>query len=136
MSLHDLGLRTLSDVTAFRVRLAEELRDHFPDQEAFGILLSVEEAIVNAVKHGNQLDPNKQVRVTYSLTKGKFEMTVEDEGPGFNPADVPDPLDPENLERPGGRGLLLMRSYLTEVEYSPRGNRVRLLKTLDEPVLA
>jgi serine/threonine-protein kinase RsbW len=68
------------------------------------------------------------VQVRCHLTPESVLVEVEDEGDGFNPESVPDPRDPENLERPSGRGLLLMRHYLTEVRYHGRGNRVTLCK--------
>jgi serine/threonine-protein kinase RsbW len=101
---------------------------HFDEREIFGIRLSLEEALVNAVKHGNQMDRNKQVRVSYRMDETRFEVTVQDEGSGFNPEEVPDPLDFENMERPCGRGLLLMRTYMTEVIFHPPGNKVTMTK--------
>src|SRR5947208_16652329 len=92
----------------------------FSEREIFGIKLAVEEALVNAIKHGNQMDQGKRVHVTYHLRADRFEVQIIDEGAGFDPDDVPDPTAPENLERPCGRGLLLMRSYMTEVVYHDR----------------
>lgn len=100
----------------------------FSEREIFGIKLAVEEALVNAIKHGNQMDPAKQVHVTFHLHADRFEVLIADEGPGFDPEDVPDPTAPENLERPCGRGLLIMRSYMTEVVYHDRGRAVRMAK--------
>ena len=89
---------------------------------------ATEEAIVNAMKHGNQMDRNKTVRIAYSVGPDRFDCLVADEGPGFEPADVPDPTAAENLERPCGRGLMLMRHYMTAVEYNDRGNAVSMCK--------
>src|SRR5262245_52608046 len=96
----------------------------FADHDIFAIKLALEEALVNAIKHGNQLDRAKQVRVAFHVTIDRFEVQITDEGPGFDPGDVPDPTAPENLERPCGRGLLLMRHYMTEVTYTDRGRAV------------
>ena len=98
------------------------------DRDIFGIKLALEEALVNAIKHGNQMDRAKQVRISYRLHADRFEVTVSDEGPGFDPSDVPDPTAVENLERPCGRGLMLMRHYMTEVAYNDRGNGVVMSK--------
>jgi serine/threonine-protein kinase RsbW len=98
----------------------------YPEQDRFGMRLALEEALVNAVKHGNQSDPTKCVRVGYQVTAEGVLVEVEDEGAGFDPRKVPDPCAPENLERPGGRGLLLMRSYMTWVRFNPCGNCVTL----------
>ena len=100
----------------------------FTEREIFAIKLAVEEALVNAIKHGNQMDRGKKVHVTYHVHADRFEVLITDEGPGFDPEDVPDPTAPENLERPCGRGLLLMRSYMTEVAYHDRGRAVRMAK--------
>jgi serine/threonine-protein kinase RsbW len=100
----------------------------FTDHDIFAIRLAVEEALVNAIKHGNQMDRAKNVRVVYHISPDRFEVEIADEGPGFDPGDVPDPTAPENLERPCGRGLLLMRHYMTEVAYHDRGRAVRMAK--------
>jgi serine/threonine-protein kinase RsbW len=100
----------------------------FTDHEVFGIKLAVEEALVNAIKHGNQMDRGKTVRIRYTLHAERFEIHIADEGPGFDPADVPDPTAVENLERPCGRGLMLMKYYMSEVVFGPRGNSVRMSK--------
>jgi serine/threonine-protein kinase RsbW len=100
----------------------------YSEQDIFGVRLALTEALVNAVRHGNQGDPGKQVRVYYRLTSAEVEVEVEDEGQGFDPTGVPDPTSPERLEQPGGRGLLLMRHYLSSVEYNERGNAVILRK--------
>jgi serine/threonine-protein kinase RsbW len=100
----------------------------FADHDIFAIKLALEEALVNAIKHGNQLDRAKAVRVAYRVSAERFEVRITDEGPGFDPADVPDPTAPENLERPCGRGILLMRHYMTEVAYTDCGRAVHMAK--------
>ena len=84
--------------------------------------------LVNAIKHGNQFDRNKKVRIAYKVDRERFDVHISDEGCGFDPADVPDPTAIENLERPCGRGLMLMRYYMTEVNFSSSGNSVRMTK--------
>jgi len=100
----------------------------FEEREIFSIKLALEEALVNAIKHGNQMDRSKKVHISYSVSPDRFEIKIADEGKGFDPEDVPDPMAPENLERPCGRGLLLMRHYMTEVIYHPPGNRLSMSK--------
>jgi serine/threonine-protein kinase RsbW len=100
----------------------------FEEREVFSIRLALEEALVNAIKHGNQMDRRKKVHITYQVSPERFEVRIADEGAGFDPDDVPDPMAPENLERPCGRGLLLMRHYMTEVTYHPPGNRLFMTK--------
>jgi serine/threonine-protein kinase RsbW len=121
-----------SDLSAAR-QLQNEIEEalqicHFAEPEVFAIKMAVEEALVNAIKHGNQMDPCKCVRVTYCVRPELFEVRISDEGPGFDPADVPDPTAPENLERPCGRGLLLMRYYMNEVTFLDRGNTICMFK--------
>ena len=79
--------------------------------------LAVREAVANAIKHGNGGDPRKQVEVEVRIDAGDVEVSVRDEGKGFDPASVADPLAPENLLRPGGRGIFYMRSLMDKVEY-------------------
>jgi serine/threonine-protein kinase RsbW len=120
-----------SDLEAAR-RVQEEIerlvRTAFAEHEAFAIKMAVEEALVNAIKHGNQMDPEKTVRGNYVLGSERFEVRITDEGPGFNPDDVPDPTAPENLERPCGRGLLLIRYYMSSVTFQDNGRTIVMHK--------
>ena len=101
---------------------------HYGEHDIFAIKLAVEEALVNAIKHGNQMDQRKKVHIIYHILPERFEIHITDEGTGFDPGDVPDPTTPECLERPCGRGLMLMRHYMNEVLYNERGNSVRMSK--------
>jgi serine/threonine-protein kinase RsbW len=101
------------------------------EQEVFGVHLAVEEALVNAIKHGNQLDESKQVRVCCRLFTDRLWIEIADEGCGFDPRCVPDCTADENLDVPNGRGIMLMRSFMSRVEYSPQGNCVVLEKQRD-----
>ena len=89
---------------------------------------ALDEAIVNAIKHGNAFHPEKTVRVNCLISDELFRVEIEDQGPGFRLEDVPDPTDDENLERPCGRGIMLMRSFMTKIEYNESGNLVLLEK--------
>jgi serine/threonine-protein kinase RsbW len=100
----------------------------YSSRDVFAVRLALEEAVVNAIKHGHQGDPSKVVRVLYGVGPQQVVLVVEDQGPGFRPEDLPDPLDPENLERACGRGVFLMRHYMDEVKYNDRGNCVTLCK--------
>ena len=100
----------------------------FGERDIFSIKLALEEALVNAIKHGNQMDRSKRVFISYRFVNDLFEVQITDEGPGFDPTDVPDPTAVENLERPCGRGLMLMRHYMTEVTFHPPGNAVLMTK--------
>jgi serine/threonine-protein kinase RsbW len=97
--------------------------------------VSVRECVVNALKHGNKLDPGKRVSVTFGLAQGAIEVWIQDQGAGFNPDAVPDATAPENLLNAAGRGLFFMRAFMSEVEYMfpPEGGTiVRLLKTIEK----
>jgi serine/threonine-protein kinase RsbW len=98
------------------------------EKEIFSVRLALEEALVNAIKHGNQLDRAKKVHISYRFLADRLEIQITDEGCGFDPGDVPDPTAVENLERPCGRGLMLMRHYMSEVNYNDRGNSVVMAK--------
>jgi serine/threonine-protein kinase RsbW len=108
------------------IDLLEEMS--FPPRGIFGVRLALEEAIVNAIKHGNRMDPDKSVRIHCRVCNEKVRIVIEDEGIGFSPDLVPDPTSDENLEKPCGRGIMLMRAFLSLVEYNEEGNRVTLEK--------
>jgi serine/threonine-protein kinase RsbW len=121
-----------SDSTESR-RVQDEIEQHlrahqYSEREIFSIKLALEEAMVNAIKHGNQLDKQKKVHVHYKVTSSRFDVRITDEGGGFDPGDVPDPTAVENLERPSGRGLMLMRHYMSEVCYNDNGTTVVMSK--------
>jgi serine/threonine-protein kinase RsbW len=84
----------------------------------FAIDLAVRESVANAVKHGNKLDPQKNVELTLEDSQGAFEITVRDHGSGFDIEDIPDPTNPDNLLKSNGRGILFMRSFMDVVEWS------------------
>lgn len=97
----------------------------------FGIDMAVREVVANAVKHGNKLDENKQVELTFANKEEGFEVTVRDFGKGFNVEDVPDPTNPENLMKADGRGILFMRTFMDTVEWfnhKDGGMMVKMLK--------
>ena len=100
----------------------------FHSREQFGIRLAVDEAVTNAIKHGNQFHPKKTVRVDFRLDQRGVRIEIEDQGMGFRLEEVPDPTADENLERPSGRGLMLMREFMTRIEFNAKGNRVVLEK--------
>jgi serine/threonine-protein kinase RsbW len=118
-------------------RVQEEIEQtlrsfRYSEREIFSIKLALEEALVNAIKHGNQMDRSKKVHIAYLVTVNRFDVHITDEGPGFDPGEVPDPTCVENLERPSGRGLMLMRHYMNEVYYSSQGNTVCMRKDRSE----
>lgn len=106
----------------------------FSQDDIFAVHLALEEAFLNAVKHGNKMDSTKKVTVEYTLDQEKVEIVVTDEGAGFDPGAIPDPRVGENLYRPEGRGLLLISSYMHRVEYTARGNSLRMVRYRGRPI--
>jgi serine/threonine-protein kinase RsbW len=100
--------------------------------ERSNLFIALDEAFVNAVKHGNKNDPKKLLRVTAELSRHEACFTVEDEGEGFNVQGIPDPCDPANLFKTSGRGVLLIYNIMDEVEYNAQGNRVKMVKRPEE----
>ncbi|HEX8776335.1 MAG TPA: ATP-binding protein [Pyrinomonadaceae bacterium] len=96
--------------------------------ERSNLFIALDEAFVNAVKHGNKNDPTKLVRITAELSPKEARFTVEDEGDGFNVDQIPDPRDPLNLFKSSGRGVLLIYNIMDKVEYNERGNRLTMIK--------
>jgi serine/threonine-protein kinase RsbW len=119
----------LGEARVLQARIEDALvATAYNEHDIFAIKLAVEEALVNAIKHGNQLDPDKKVDVSFQVTCERFDIRIVDEGPGFNPEEVPDPTAEENIERPCGRGLLLIRGFMSDVQYHGRGNVVTMCK--------
>ena len=125
------------------VRLMHALLDYLLDRVAqLGVapddnthlFIALDEAFVNAVKHGNKFDPTKLVYVTAELSAQEARFTIEDQGPGFDVHAIPDPLDPANLFKTSGRGVLLIHNIMDEVQYNESGNRITMVKkrTKDE----
>jgi serine/threonine-protein kinase RsbW len=100
----------------------------YPEDDIVGVRLAMQEAIVNAVQHGNGNNPAKRVEVHHRVSADGVLIKVQDQGRGFDPNAVPDPCAPENLERLGGRGLCLMRAVTTWLRFDERGNCVTLCK--------
>jgi serine/threonine-protein kinase RsbW len=96
--------------------------------DIFGVHLAVDEALVNAILHGNALDDTKHVRFCCWLSPRRIRVEITDEGPGFDPDALPDPTDPAHIGRPSGRGVMLMRAFMSSVEFHDRGNHVVLEK--------
>jgi serine/threonine-protein kinase RsbW len=105
-----------------------EAENWFP-HEIFGVHLAMEEALVNAIKHGNRFDDAKRVQVVCKLSPERIYLQVRDEGPGFRPDDVPDCTRDENLEKASGRGIMLMKGFMSRVDYNAAGNCVTMEKT-------
>jgi serine/threonine-protein kinase RsbW len=112
--------------------LKEVERHGFNPNSLFATRLALEEAMVNAIKHGNKLDPTKKVFVEARVTRDRVEIEIEDQGPGFSRKSVPDPTAEENLCKCSGRGILLIEAYMNSVSWSRGGRRVHMVR-LNEP---
>jgi len=100
----------------------------YAKEDLFAVRLSLEELIVNAMKHGHRGDRTKTVRIRYHVDAERVLVQVKDQGPGFDPDKVPNPLAPKNLLRSSGRGLFLVRSFMSWVRFNAEGNCVTICK--------
>ena len=122
-------VRGIAEVSSLSDRIVALMSQAgFGDKDLFGMRLALEEAVVNGIRHGNGNDAAKAVRVRYQVNATRALAEVEDQGPGFNPGAVPDPLAPEYLESPSGRGIFLIRHHMTWVKFNDRGNCVAVCK--------
>lgn len=103
------------------------------DEFASAIDLAVRESVANAVKHGNKFDPEKDVEVKLRRSPDGVEIVVRDFGPGFDLEDIPDPTNPENLLKASGRGILFMRSFMDEVEWTNHDDGGLVVKMTKRP---
>jgi serine/threonine-protein kinase RsbW len=102
------------------------------DAKQSNLFVALDEAIVNAVKHGNKYDSQKLVRIAAEVSRKEARFTIEDEGEGFDVKNIPDPLDPQNLFKTSGRGVLFIYNIMDEVNYNDRGNRLTMVKKSDK----
>lgn len=127
-------MRIPSDISYIRKtskRIEKFLVEHnVSASEIFDIRLCAEEAIKNAIIHGNKQNSNLFVNVSYAIDDGKFVMEVEDEGEGFNPGELPDPTEGDNILKSGGRGVFLIYKLMDKVEYKGRGNKAFMVKSI------
>ncbi len=98
------------------------------DMDLPDMQLALEEGLANAIKHGNKMDPDKQVTIECFLNEDIVRVVIRDEGEGFDIDDVPDPTLPENLDKPSGRGVMLMKAFMDDVIYNDSGNQLTFIK--------
>ena len=116
-----------TDIDEVQAQVATQLASlGYEPTACWAIRLALEEALRNAFRHGNKNDPKKTVRFMCRISARETYFEVEDDGPGFDPATVPDPTHDENIEIPSGRGIMLIKAYMSEVEYLPPGNRLAM----------
>lgn len=109
-------------------RMIEDVCDLFNISEDYygNILVSLTEAVNNAIYHGNKANPNKAIDISFKSHPDRVSFSVKDEGTGFNYNDLPDPTNPENIEKPNGRGVFLMRNLADKVYFEDNGSKVIL----------
>jgi len=109
-------------------RILDAVERHgYPEASRFALRLALEEALVNAFRHGHRNLPKTPVDVEWSVSDEACRITVHDRGPGFKPDAVPDPTLDENLDVPSGRGIMLMRAYMSSITYNDKGNAVTMV---------
>jgi serine/threonine-protein kinase RsbW len=127
----ETGIRIQNDrelVTALWDRLAAAIDAcDYPEASKFALRLAYEEAVSNAFRHGHaNLPPTTPVHVSYCVAPDQVEVTVEDQGPGFDPGAIADPTLDENLANPGGRGIMLIKAYMSDVRFDRGGRRLSM----------
>jgi len=103
----------------------------FNDEDYARIMLTLSEAVTNAIVHGNKENPEKQVTIRSELTDGTLSISVKDEGAGFDPSNIPDPLKEENLLNIGGRGVYLIKQYADDLQFNENGTKLEMLFKLN-----
>lgn len=114
------------------IRIVESFIDNAKEKYQFddglygNIMIAVTESVNNAIRHGNKLDPSKNVHLSLKLIESQIQFIIQDEGDGFDFKNLPDPTAPENIEKPGGRGIFLMKHLADEVSFNEDGKQVEL----------
>jgi serine/threonine-protein kinase RsbW len=118
----EVGSRLIDD-------LSMQMREHgWDERQIFQVQLAYEEAIVNAIRHGNRYSPEKTVEVVFICNSQQVRIEITDQGCGFDPGAVPDPTSDERLENPGGRGVLMIRECMSDVSYGKGGCQLTMVK--------
>lgn len=121
----------ISEIRKASSKIIEEVKDHVLNEEIiFDIRLSAEEALRNAIQHGNKDRIDLPVNISYSVDDKILEIVIEDKGEGFDYKSVPDPTTGENILKTSGRGVFLIHKLMDEVHYNDKGNRIRMVKYL------
>lgn len=116
----------MGDILDYLMKRVEKLGVIKPEKS--NLFVALDEAFVNAVKHGNKYDKSKMVRISVEISPKKASFTIEDEGEGFDVKAIPDPTDPENLFKSSGRGVMFIYNIMDKVTYNQRGNRLTMVK--------
>jgi serine/threonine-protein kinase RsbW len=106
----------------------------WPGSDMFRIQMAIEEAVVNAIEHGNKRDGSKSVHIVFHVDAERATMQISDQGAGFDHRNVADPTEEERLDKPRGRGVMLMRELMTEANFNDSGNSVTMIKVRSQEV--
>lgn len=120
----------MDDILDYLMKRVEKLGVIKPERS--NLFVALDEAFVNAVKHGNKFDRTKMVRISVDISPKKARFTIEDEGEGFNVEEIPDPRNPENLFKTSGRGVMFIYNIMDKVSYNKRGNRLTMVKLTEK----
>ncbi|MCU0239937.1 MAG: ATP-binding protein [Pyrinomonadaceae bacterium] len=123
------AISTMNAILDYLLKRVEKLGVINPEQS--NLFIALDEAFVNAVKHGNKFDAQKIVKITAEVSAKEARFTIEDEGEGFDVNAIPDPTNPENLFKTSGRGVMFIYNIMDEVKYNERGNRLEMVKKSD-----
>lgn len=123
-----LSISSKSENIVLVEKMVEDVCDLFniPEDHYGNILVALTEAVNNAIHHGNKADPEKQIEICFKTKKNEISFFIKDEGKGFDFSSLPDPTNPENIEKPHGRGVFLMRNLADKVEFEESGSKVVL----------
>ncbi len=121
---------SLEKIPPFVSNLMSNLKPFLDQEQAFDVRISLEEALVNAVKHGNRFNPELWVEIEAEVCERAMVLKVSDQGSGFDYTNLSDPTQKENLTRPAGRGIFLIRHLMDEVEFLDGGRTIRMVKFL------
>lgn len=129
MEKQSLNFYSKADNIVIAEKLVDDVCKKFSvDEDFYGnILIAVTEAVNNAINHGNRQNPDKKVQLDFVERADRLSFSIQDEGEGFDHNALPDPTDPENLEKISGRGVFLMKHLADEVEFSENGTRVEMI---------
>jgi serine/threonine-protein kinase RsbW len=130
-----LTVRVLPNDPGAGRQIEEEILARLPelgydDSDVFAVKLSMDEALINAIRHGNRYDRAKRITVGYRVDPRRIVITVADQGAGFDPDALADPTTETNRWKQGGRGIFLIRAYMDEVAFNEQGNQIWLVKKL------
>ena len=128
MGTQEIQISSKTENLTVVATLVDEVCEEFKINEDYygNILIALTEAVTNAIQHGNKYDPEKNINLQFVPNQRQLVFTIKDQGPGFDFNNLPDPTEPENIQKPHGRGIYLMKHLADNVEFSDNGRAVEL----------